>query len=150
MAIKDIFKVNRKTFFAPSDWLGLNTVKSQTNYLIELLKGVFGTIFGLKKPTQHETFEQAMGRLGITEASLNEKQQFYLVYSFFFIFFAVITVAVAIVFMIKGHFLACLISFAITLLMLSQAFRYHFWQFQIKYRKLGCTFEEWRRGQPDK
>jgi intracellular multiplication protein IcmV len=33
--------------------------------------------------------------------------------------------------------------FVITIVSLTQVFRYHFWMFQLKKRKLGCTFREW-------
>ena len=48
----------------------------------------------------------------------------------------------------SGFLLSCLLAIAVSILSLSQAFRYHFWYFQIKHRKLGCTFEEWREGKP--
>jgi len=32
---------------------------------------------------------------------------------------------------------------ALTLYVLTQAFRYHFWLFQLRNRKLGCTLSEW-------
>ncbi len=42
-----------------------------------------------------------------------------------------------------GTFRAALVSFVVMLIALALAFRYHFWYYQIKNRKLGCSFEEW-------
>jgi len=36
-----------------------------------------------------------------------------------------------------------LTSLAITSLCLNNYFRYSFWLFQMKHRKLGCSFKEW-------
>jgi len=38
-----------------------------------------------------------------------------------------------------------LIGLAVAGLFASQAFRYHFWYFQIQQRKLGCTLEDWKQ-----
>jgi intracellular multiplication protein IcmV len=39
--------------------------------------------------------------------------------------------------------LGLLPTLAISVSVLSQAFRYHFWLFQIKTQKLGCTLNDW-------
>jgi intracellular multiplication protein IcmV len=45
-----------------------------------------------------------------------------------------------------GSYQAAIVSFIILWIALVLAFRYHFWYFQIKNRKLGCTVYEWYRG----
>ena len=44
-----------------------------------------------------------------------------------------------------GSIKAFIVSLVVMLIALVLAFRYHFWYFQIKQRKLGCTFNEWYR-----
>jgi intracellular multiplication protein IcmV len=42
-----------------------------------------------------------------------------------------------------GSIKAFIVSLVVTLIALILAYRYHFWYFQMKQRKLGCTFSEW-------
>ena len=37
-----------------------------------------------------------------------------------------------------------LLVFCFSLFITALCFRYHFWWFQVKKRKLGCTFDEWK------
>jgi intracellular multiplication protein IcmV len=57
---------------------------------------------------------------------------------------------------VAGYFVAAHYSLAgffllltVTALLFANAFRFHFWAFQISQRKLGCTLAEWRRGKCD-
>jgi intracellular multiplication protein IcmV len=43
----------------------------------------------------------------------------------------------------KGSMTTSLISFCLALYALTQAFRFHFWLFQLRNRKLGCSIKEW-------
>lgn len=143
MAVKDIFKVSRKTFFNPRAWLDYDGLKSQTT----MLWGTLKRVFTLAKPERQETYEEAMQRFGLSEAEAQERGQLYLAYAYFFLLFATSSI-------ISGFYLlfhhktisGWLLAIAVTALFLSQAFRYHFWYFQIKHRKLGCTLQEWRQG----
>lgn len=92
-----------------------------------------------------ETFDEAQHRMKLTETDLASRARalyrlsimmaclaiFLFVYFFYHIFY--------------GTWHAAFLTFALTLLALAISFRYHFWYFQIKSRKLGCTFREWYR-----
>lgn len=146
MAVKDVIKVSRKTFFAPGSWLGFDFLKTQSVYLWQFFKRLIGGVILPPKPEQIETFEQAMQRLNVAEERLEETSQLYLLFAGFFCLLAVMVLIISVLFLLEAHLAACLISLAIVVFLLAQAFRYHFWRFQIKHRKLGCTFEEWRHG----
>ncbi|MDF2529137.1 MAG: hypothetical protein K0Q57_17 [Gammaproteobacteria bacterium] len=45
--------------------------------------------------------------------------------------------------MATHNYIVALLSVAFILLCLSFAFRYHFWLFQMKKGRLGCSFSEW-------
>lgn len=145
MAIKDVFKVSRKTFFNPRSWLGYDQLKSNTQLVWSVIKDLITPA----KADITETFEEAMHRLNVTEADLNNKAQVFFSYAILFVLFAAISLLFGCYYLFHHKaLLGCLLSLAVTALFLSQAFRYHFWYFQIKHRKLGCSFEEWRRGKP--
>jgi intracellular multiplication protein IcmV len=143
MALKDVVKLNRKTFVNPRGWLGYDLLKTQTLMLWDILKNAFTPA----KPTRSETFEQAMQRLKLTEADVQESKESYFSYAIGFVILACVSLAASFYYLIQhGTFAGFLLGIATTGLFLAQAFRFHFWYFQIKHKKLGCTFDEWRKG----
>lgn len=96
-----------------------------------------------KRATYAETFEEAMSRLDLTEADLKQRQREFLRLFYFFLILAVCVIIYGLHTALKGHLLPSLIAFCLSLYALAQAFRFHFWLFQIKHRKLGCSIKEW-------
>ena len=140
MAIKDIFKVSRKTFFNPGGWVGYNQVKSNTTIIWDIIRGLVYPM----TPERSETFEAAMQRLNQTENDIQTTGQTYFEYALVFLFLGA-CLAIYSFYLLFFHrtFSGFLLGIASGALFLSQAFKYHFWYFQIKQRKLGCTFQDW-------
>lgn len=44
---------------------------------------------------------------------------------------------------IYGHPFIAMISLSVILIGLANAFKFHFWRYQLLQKKLGCTFKEW-------
>ena len=146
MAIGDIFKVSRKTFFDPKGWLGYDELKSYNRIIYNDLKEAMTPA----KPERKESFAEAMDRLNLTEADVEETAKRYLMYTVVFVILAGVAFATAFYMLFAhGTFSGWILAVVCSVLFLVQAFRFHFWHFQIKYRKLGCTFREWWRGKPD-
>lgn len=142
MAIPPIFKVSRKTFVDPAGWLNYSVLKNQHKTLWDILKGL------VKPPTpqRKETFLQAMVRLKLTETDVSAMQSRYRWYSFFFLALGLLVFIHAFYLLFThGTLTGWLLGMATCALFLSQAYRYHFWSFQMKSRKLGATFAEWKR-----
>lgn len=145
MAVKDVFKVSRKTFFNPRAWLGFDLLVSQFQTTWALVRG----LFTVDAPARTETFEEAMKRLNVDEAAVQESSKNYLFYSVaFFLLGAAAFIYAFYLLILYTTFTGWLLGLAVSALFLAQAFRFNFWHFQIKYRKLGCTFAEWWRGKP--
>lgn len=145
MPIKDVLKVSRKTFFNPRGWFGYDALKENTLGLWVVLKD----LFTVDQPTRQETFEEAIKRLKLTEEDLKNSAQSYTILTTIFVILGSISFLFCFYFLFYHQTLAgCVLAIATAAIFFSQAFRYHFWLFQIKHRKLGCTFEEWRRGKP--
>ena len=142
MPVRDIFKFTRKTFVNPSGWLDWRFFSFQNNILRRVLSGLFIAETEEKK----ETFEEAVQRLGLTEADIQATQIRYQR-------FALALAAVGLLLMVYAFYLlfhhhtwtGWLLGMAAGLLLFGQAFRYDFWAFQMKQRKLGATFAEWKR-----
>ena len=142
MALRDIFKISRKTFIHPSGWIDLDSLQSQNR----TIWGVLKTLFTPQQPTRKETFDEAMKRLGLTEADLARSAMRYRLYGFFFLFIALVISVYAFYLLFRyGSFLGWLLGIGVAGLFIAQAFKYDFWAFQIRRRKLGATFEEWKR-----
>lgn len=143
MSIKQVFSVSRKTFINPRGWLGYDALKAHSQTLWKLIK----VLFSRATPEYTETFDEAMHRLGLNESDIENTKNSYLSFAIFFLILAVATLFLGLYLIIKYVSIAGLVlALASTALFLSQAFKYHFWYFQIKHRKLGCTYEEWRSG----
>lgn len=144
MAVKDFLKVSRKTFFDPAGWLGYRELKQNTQSTWQVLRELF---VAAPETTAEEsiTFEEAMKRHNLTPDAVNEIEKDYLFYAILFLALGVFSILFGFYLLfIQRTFIGLLLSIAVASLFGSQAFRYHFWYFQIKRRKLGATFEEWR------
>jgi hypothetical protein len=141
MAIRDIFKVSRKTFFNPTAWIGTESISAQNN----VLWGVIKNITTAPAPATGESFEEAVKRQGLTEKDIHDGMLSYR--------------ALAVVFSLLGlgsfiygvylvfHFVSIagfILAFSVSALFFAQAFRYDFWSLQMRRRHLGLTFADWK------
>lgn len=96
-----------------------------------------------KKATFTETFEEAMARLELTEADLIKRQKEFTQLFYFFLGLSIAIIGYGLYLAFTSSMVTALIAFCLSVYTFSQAFRFHFWLFQIKHRKLGCTVREW-------
>jgi intracellular multiplication protein IcmV len=142
MAVKDVFKVSRKTFFNPSAWLGSKEIMAYNRIIIGSIKGLFSPA----KPQRVETFEAAMQRLKLTEADIQQTARQYFLFVMLFVILSMTAFIVSFYYLFHhGTFAGWLLAMSVAILFASQAFRYDFWRFQMTQRRLGCTFKEWRQ-----
>jgi intracellular multiplication protein IcmV len=93
-----------------------------------------------------ETFEQAMVRLGLTEADIHKTARNYHIYALIFLILGLALFVYA--FYLLFAYLAlmgCLLGLTAAAFSWGQAFRFDFWSCQIRKRKLGLTFNEWKQ-----
>ncbi len=141
--VKNIFKINRRTFLYPTGWLGLNLLKSQHQTTVDMAKSIFTPVPEGRK----ETFSQAMARLKLTDDDLKRLWLQFVLYALVFVLFGCVALLYGIYLLIKHASLAGLVlSLAASGLFFVHAFRFHFLSFQIRQRKLGCTFDEYLNG----
>jgi len=141
MGVFDVFKVSRKTFFNPSGWLGWDGLKN-INYM---LGAILRPLFTKQEPTRQESFEEAMERLGLTEEDLKNTIASYQSYSLLFLLVSIILFTYSFYLLFAhGAIGGFLLGLGVTAVSLIQAYKYDFWVFQMRRRKLGATFVEWR------
>lgn len=141
MAIRDFFKLTRKTFLNPTGWLDYGTLVERNKTIWSSLKG----LFIIPESTRKETFEEAMVRLNLTEEDVKSTEANYRVFAliFFILGLLVFFYSFYLVFA-HGTLTGFLLGVSASGVFFSQAFKYDFWSFQMRRRKLGATFEEWK------
>lgn len=122
-------------------WVDFDRMKGFTSYLTQ----GFRKMFIPQKQETGESFEQAMTRLNLNEKDLKSRQSALYRLSLLMCVAAFFIFAYGIYHLFTGGYKATIISLAVMLIAIALAFRYHFWYFQIKERKLGCTLKEWYR-----
>jgi intracellular multiplication protein IcmV len=143
MPLKDVVKVSRKTFFNPMGWLGYDMLKAQFRLSRDVLKDSFTPA----EPTRKESFAEAMKRLNVTEEDVIQTATRYFLFSIVFVVLGLLTAGFGFYLLFAhGSLAGFILGLVSATLFVVYAFRYNFWYFQIKHRKLGCTFDEWRSG----
>lgn len=95
------------------------------------------------KAEKEESFEQAKKRMKLSEEELEKRRKNFLRQFFLFLIGALLILAYSVYSFSQGSWGAGIVSFLMTGLLLIHGLRAHFWAFQIKNRKLGCTLNEW-------
>lgn len=135
---KAVKKATKPLIDVPS-WIGYHQLADTTKSLF----GSFKSLFTIQKATRKETFAQAMKRLGLTEADLTQRKKEFTRLTLIFLFIALAIYIYTGYLISQGSIHASIAGFCIGSLSVIMAFRYHFWLFQMKQRKLGCTLKEW-------
>lgn len=125
--------------FRVRSWVDYDRIKA---FFVYMLRGTRHLVEPPAK-AKRESFDTAVEQMGLSEAGLKRKQKALLLWSRLMCLVAILVVAWAVYHGINGHIRASLISLVVVGVALVLAFRYHFWYFQIKSRKLGCTLREW-------
>ena len=141
MAIRDIFKVSWKTFFNPKGWIDYENLKTQNRTIFTVLRALFTK----QKPERVENFQEAKERLNLTNEDIHSLKMKYFLYAMIFLLIGVLIFAYAFFLLFKYLSIAgWLLALAASAYCFAQAFRYHFWSFQMSQQKLGATYGEWK------
>ena len=120
-------------------WIDWDRTKALTLYLVNGFKKFFVP----QQTTDTETFAAAQKRLNLTDNELLARQKGLLRISILMAVFVVLLFIYAIYNFYYLNIKAGIVSLVVMLIAAVLAFRYNFWYFQIKERKLGCSVREW-------
>jgi intracellular multiplication protein IcmV len=141
MAIRDIFKLSRKTFFNPSKWVDFDGLRSQTR----TMWGILANLFAPSRSVREETFAQAQARLKLKEEDIVATTRSYQRYALIFSGLGLFAFVYAFYLLFRYFTITgWLLGLAAAALFFTQAFRFDFWAFQMHERRLGITFKEWK------
>lgn len=142
MPLRDVVKVSRKTFINPSAWFNYDNFR----YFNQTLRDILSTLFRVPKPEKQETFENAMVRLNLTEADVRNIAQNYRIYAYMFLAIGIVVVLYAFYLLFRYHnLIALILGLAAAGLFFAQSFKYDFWSLQMRKRKLGLTYKDWKK-----
>lgn len=130
---------NLFSIFHPKNLLSYQQIRSGSQVIADAVRNNFT----VKKAERMETFEEALVRLNLTEAEAKRRGRFMGKMALFFMILTVLIFSYVIYMLWHETWMVSFVGAAIATYTGAQAFRYHFWYFQIKRRRLGCTFKEW-------
>lgn len=116
-----------------------NAIKDNAGAITEGTRG----IFSVQKEQHHESFEQAKARLHLSEADILERKQGFLKLAIIMGAFGFMVLLYTVYLLWNHSFGGGMLAFVVCLLCFATACRYHFWYFQVKNHKLGCSMKEW-------
>jgi len=120
-------------------WMGWSEVKSNAYLIKSLARNLTKT-----EPASHkETYKQAVARMKLTPDMLAQRKQVLFRLSCFYGLLSLLLFAYTVYLLFVGTWNAVLMSGVLVFVMISLAFREHFWYFQMCEKRLGCTFKEW-------
>lgn len=131
-------KFFKKTTATLKRAVGTDMLKEQASFIKKMGEG----IFKLKRSDRKDTFED-LAKIGIDEAQVQQAKESFKRMVVVFLSLALVVIFYIIYAILRGYFLTAVISVGVLAVCLAQAFKYHFWYFQIVERRLGCTVSEW-------
>lgn len=131
-----------KPFFDISSWMSKDFLVAPAVDLSEKTK----RLFIVQQSSKAESFEMAVNRLNISEQALLTRLIEMRRMFFLFLLIGLGLLIYGVLSLLQGFFLSFFICAGLTCFAFSMAFKYHFWIFQIKQRRLGCSLREWLKG----
>lgn len=131
--------------FRVTKWMALDQLKRNTNGVFRIGQAVITP----EQANYDETFEQAMERLGITDVELQQRRREFTALLFIYILVALAIFGYSLyIVIIYKNFMGFIMGLAVTVFALVHAFKYHFWLYQLKHRKLGSSLRDWFLDKP--
>lgn len=130
-----------RRIFNVRSWSDWDRLKSFTAYIGSGVKRLFVPM----KETEVDSFDEALQKFHVSEDDLTTKQKALFRLCLIMLGMAFLIFIYAGYHLFYGTYKAAIISYVVMMIALALAFRYHFWYFQMKTRRLGCTFGQWWR-----
>lgn len=126
-------------------WVDLDRILEGKRYVA----GLYSRLMTLNKTDAMqstgdvESFDAAKARLNLSDHDLLSRQKSLFRLAVLMIGIASCLFSYLVYNLIQAHYLAACLTMVVCMLAMVLAFRYHFWYFQIKQHKLGCTASQW-------
>jgi intracellular multiplication protein IcmV len=124
-------------------WMGTDQIRKNTKLIKELATAALVPQKKQAHAPKVETFEQAIKRLGLTEAGLQKRIKASTQIIFMCGLLSIPMLAYTIYIFMSDFYLPGFVCLMLTFLLFAYSFREHFNRFQMQQRRLGCTLAEW-------
>ena len=139
-------KILKKTITAGWDvsaWVGLKQISRNASLIKDMAKSVFATQDQASIAKKGETFGQAMKRLGLSEADLQQQIKKSTQIIFFCGLLSIPMLAYTVYIFWSQFYLSGLVCSMLTFVLFAYAFREHINRFRLQQRRLNCSLREW-------
>lgn len=124
-------------------WVGYRQLVKTHRSLFSFAKKFFIP----EQASTQESFQAALDRLKLNEADLTQRMKEFTRLMWIWISLFLISIAYSIHLLLENSLRGFFPCLGVSVIILTQIFRYHFWIFQIKQRRLGCGFRDWLTAQ---
>jgi len=128
-----------------SQWIGFRMISQSANSLVGIVKHLFIPA----KAKRVESFAEAIQRLNLSEKDIQLRQMEFFRLAIIFLVVGTLIFFYMVWLAWSNSPIAAVLAFIVSLITFIQGYRYHFWYFQTKHRKLGCSFREWLHSEVD-
>lgn len=131
-----------KSFVDVRKWSDFDRLATFFLYIVHAIQNVFSA------PAQEggaDSFNTVVQRYHLTDERIAAKEKAFFRIALSMSFIGCLGVIYVVYMFFYGSWRAVMLSLVVDALAWVLAFRYHFWYFQVKTRKLGVTFKEWYR-----
>jgi len=133
-------------------------IKKTKNNVVDAMElGIFSSVFVMAKDIfitlfmpwkkgesgVKETYEEAIKRLNLNEDDIQDRKKMFTQQAIMYLVASLAVMAYGVYLAFQQFVGGLVLAFMVAALCLSYAFRSHFWLFQLKQKKLGCTFKEY-------
>lgn len=125
--------------FSIKGMMSYNNIKIGADFV----QGMGQAVLKKSEDELRESFEEAIARQGLTLEHVQNMQRIYLRNAIIYFLIGLSLACYSIWCFINGYFNAGIIDLTLTAYIFVCCIKSHFWYFQIKQKKLGCTFKEW-------
>lgn len=140
MGLKRVIKKGLLSGWSPLKWVGYDHIVDNAKIIKNIANGVITTP---QKETSPRTFEECMQHYGVTEEGLLHRMRSCLRMTIACLLLSFGMAVYSSYLFVVGLTLSGVVCLILTGLLWAYAFREHFNYFQMKQRRLGCTFKEW-------
>lgn len=124
-----------------SDWMGVWMLVGVFKLIRDIVTSIF---FPWKKEKgEAETYEEAVARMKLSDDDLEERKRMFVTQVWLYLGAGIGVIAYGVWLAFQGYIIEMLLAFLVAGLSFAYAFRSHFWLFQMKQKKLGCTWKEY-------
>ena len=140
MGIKRVVKKGLFSGLNPIRWVGYEQIAANGRTIKNIVNGITKST----KSTYHPmTFEECMQHYNLTEDDIKKRMKNSRIVAIICLSLSICMTVYMFYLFVRHLPLSAIICAVLTLVLLAYAFREHFNYFQMKQRRLGCTFKDW-------